>query len=95
MGNYRKGARYERRAKEELEADGWIVTRAAGSKGAADLIAVKVRQIQVKAVNRPQGWVAELEELETGLPHGPGMTRELWIWNVRCGWEKHMVEDSK
>lgn len=91
MSNYRKGAKYERRAKQELEADGWIVTRSAGSKGVADLVAVKVRQIQVKAVNHPQGWTAELEEIEAGLPSGPGMTRELWIWNKGCGWEKHTI----
>ena len=94
MTQYERGVRYERRARKELEADGWMVVRSAGRRGACDLIALKVRQIQVKAVNRPQGWAAELEEMEAGLPHGPGMTRELWVWNKGCGWEKYTVEDE-
>jgi len=91
---YRKGARYERRAKQELEEDGWIVTRSAGSKGGADLVAIKVRQIQVKAVSEPKSWTADLEHLASWLPGGPGLTRELWIWNKRCGWEKHEISVS-
>lgn len=94
MSRYAKGARYERKAKEELEADGWVVVRAAGSKGAADLMALKVRQIQVKSVNEPRGWAAELEDMEKRLPGGPGTSRELWIWNRGSGWEKHTVEDE-
>jgi len=92
---YRKGARYERRAKAELEEDGWVVVRSAGSKGGADLVAIKVRQIQIKAVNEPRGWAGELEEMVSRLPGGPGLTRELWIWNKRDGWEKHEVSNSR
>jgi len=91
---YAKGARYERRAKAELEEDGWVVVRSAGSKGGADLVAIKVRQIQIKAVNEPRGWAGELEGIAMRLPAGPGLTRELWIWNKRCGWEKHEVSDE-
>ena len=91
---YAKGARYERRAKRELEEAGWHVVRSAGSKGGADLVATKVRYIQVKAVNEPRGWAAELEEMALQLPAGPGMTRELWVWNKRCGWEKYEVKDE-
>ena len=91
MSHYRKGAKAERRAKRELEAKGYVVTRAAGSKGGADLIAVLVRQIQVKA-GPPKAWTAELDDMEAGLPSAPGMTRELWHWVDGCGWEKHEID---
>jgi len=91
---YRKGVKYERRAKAELEEAGWVVIRSAGSKGGADLVAIKVRQIQVKATNEPRGWAGELEEMRERLPAAPGMTRELWVWNRRQGWEKHKLEDE-
>ena len=91
---YESGARYERKAKAELEAKGYIVTRAAGSRGAADLVAVKVRHIQVKACREPQAWTGELEKVKAELPSGPGVTRELWVWNKGCGWEKHLVEED-
>ena len=47
-----KGRRAEHRARTLLEADGFAVCRAAGSKGAADLVAwndTAIRFISVKA----------------------------------------------
>ncbi len=41
MSNYSNGAELERAAKKSLEADGYYVIRSAGSKGLADLIALK------------------------------------------------------
>lgn len=59
MSRYRIGARAEYKLKHELERRGWSVTRAAGSHGKWDLIAVRKRNggldillIQVKR-NRP------------------------------------------
>lgn len=51
MKRYRKGADKERRLKKKLEKEGYWVVRAAGSKGVADLVAIKDSQaylIQVK-----------------------------------------------
>jgi len=51
MKRYRKGADKERRLKKKLEKEGFWVVRAAGSKGIADLVAIKNSRaylIQVK-----------------------------------------------
>ena len=88
---YAKGRRAEIRAKKELEADGWHVTRAAGSKGPFDLVAVKTRLIQVKACKEPHGWAGELEEMAAILP---GTCRELWVWPDGGPWEKYEVSDE-
>lgn len=94
MNRYKAGARIERKAKAELEEAGYIVTRAAGSKGSADLIAIKVRQIQVKKSDTPRAWTSEIEKMAEELPAAPGVSRELWVWNARCGWEKHVIGDN-
>lgn len=39
--NRQAGDYFERRAQDALEAAGWVVTRAAGSLGPADLVALK------------------------------------------------------
>lgn len=41
MSEYQRGARLERQVKAFLEEEGWFVIRAAGSKGPADLVALK------------------------------------------------------
>ena len=59
--NYAKGRRQEWNLKKALEADGWTVIRAAGSKGPYDLVAFprsdfgnqRVIALQVKATNDP------------------------------------------
>jgi len=57
MGSkYRKGHRWELKVKKMWEAKGYVVYRSAGSKGAADLIALKdgkIVLIQVKINNKP------------------------------------------
>ncbi len=65
--NYVKGVRKERRIKHELERDGFIVLRTAGSHGFADLIAIDketniIRFIQCKPDNFSPGEVAKLKE---------------------------------
>ena len=46
MSHYARGAARERQLKERLESQGWIVQRSAGSKGCADLVAMRDGQIQ-------------------------------------------------
>jgi len=53
---YRKGHRWELKVKKMWEAKGFVVYRSAGSKGAADLIALRDGQIvliQVKVNSKP------------------------------------------
>jgi Holliday junction resolvase len=49
----RKGSRFELKSKALLLEDGWMVTKAGGSLGAADLVALKAGErpllVQVKA----------------------------------------------
>ena len=67
MGSrYRKGHRWELKVKKMWEAKGFVVYRSAGSKGAADLIALKdgkIVLIQVKVNNKPtRSEVAKLKK---------------------------------
>lgn len=41
MSNASRGSAFERQVKERFEAAGWYVTRAAGSHGCADLLAIE------------------------------------------------------
>jgi Holliday junction resolvase len=43
--NKARGSAFERKVAEKLTADGYLVIRAAGSHGAADLVAVKTGQV--------------------------------------------------
>ena len=45
MSSYSNGMAMERRTKAKLERDGYYVVKSAGSKGAADLVAVKAGEI--------------------------------------------------
>jgi len=61
MTNYSNGSAHERRTKEKLEADGYYVIKSAGSRGVADLVAIKRDQIllvQGKLSSRldPKDW---------------------------------------
>lgn len=40
MNRYLKGRRYEYKIKKELEKEGWLVIRSAGSHGPVDLVAI-------------------------------------------------------
>ncbi|RDV82328.1 hypothetical protein [Ammonifex thiophilus] len=81
--NYRRGYLAELRAKGELEKEGYLVLRTAGSKGPFDLVAVRkdgVRLIQVKRCRDGDGIrPGDLRALGA-LPVPPGTTKELWVW---------------
>jgi len=56
MQSYKKGRRWEWKVKKQWEKEGFLVYRSAGSKGAADLIAIKDGQvwlIQVQVNRKP------------------------------------------
>lgn len=81
-GNYLRGYRAELAARKELERQGYVVVRAAGSKGPVDLVAVgadTVRLVQVKRAREGKRGLAEaLRELGK-IPVPPCGTRELWV----------------
>lgn len=52
MTNYRRGYDFEARVRTSLENDGYWCIRASGSKGIADLVAIKPGQILLVQVKR-------------------------------------------
>lgn len=85
MNTAHKGRRAEHRARRLLEAAGFSVCRAAGSKGPADLIAwdaVSIRLISVKSGTRYASAI-EREALRL-LAVPPNATREIWRYPDRC-----------
>jgi Holliday junction resolvase len=54
--HYARGAARERQLKERLEGQGWVVQRSAGSKGCADLVAMRRGELwflEVKTTPQP------------------------------------------
>lgn len=52
MSNYFNGATFERKVAAKLTHDGYAVVRAAGSKGACDLVCLKPGQVVLVQVKR-------------------------------------------
>jgi len=92
--NYARGASAERLAKAELEADGYAVIRAAGSKGKCDLFAAKLGELLLIQVKTGSGRVTPEERafLRT-LQAQSGGRAQIWT-RVRGGWTKEDVVDS-
>jgi Holliday junction resolvase len=92
--NYRRGADAERRAVAELRHEGWPhVTRAAGSKGPFDVLALGPGGglcVQVK--RSVSGWAAHgraLADLVVAARHLPAnVVAELWVHVPRCGFRR-------
>ena len=81
MTNYRRGVRAEHRARDLLKQQGYhTVIRAAGSKGAFDLVGLGSKEIALVQVKRRRGISkaerAELLELKKQLPEF--VTVEIW-----------------
>jgi hypothetical protein len=75
MSRYRSGRRLEWKARAELRAQGFCVSRSAGSKGSVDLFAWNAREmrlIQIGAKTR-----AEIAALKR-TPVPPGAQLEWW-----------------
>ena len=83
MNTNAKGARLERRTRKILEERGYKVTRAGGSFGVWDLVAIgqfNVVLIQVKANRWPIR--AELRIMEA-FPAPALVSKEIWRWDDR------------
>jgi hypothetical protein len=83
----RSGTRAERRASEALAGDGYLVTRAAGSLGLFDLVAVglDVRLVQVKYGNaNTNGRTITQYRAIAALTVAPFVRKEVWIYRARA-----------
>ena len=81
--SYTKGRRIEYLAKKILEAESFLVIRAAGSKGPIDIVAIRdkiTRLIQIKSRNPSK---KELERLRKIAGAHPGTFVEVWIWRKK------------
>lgn len=94
MNRYAKGRQIEYKAKRELEAQGYTCTRSSSSKGFWDLTAVskdKILLIQVKSSKGKAGsYKSETKDLKE-LKTPRSVSKELWIWLNRTGWEKRSI----
>jgi Holliday junction resolvase len=80
-----KGRRAEHRARKLLEAAGYTVTRAAGSKGAADLVAWNTVHIRLLNIKSGTKYCGTLERETFALvPVPPNATKEIWRFPDRC-----------
>jgi Holliday junction resolvase len=80
-----KGRRGEHRARKILEDAGFMVTRAAGSKGPADLIAWNAVQIRFISVKSGSKYASAIEREALHSMAAPAIaTREIWRFPDRC-----------
>ena len=85
MSNYRKGRNAEYRAKAILLAAGYFVARAAGSKGAADLIAWNTQSFRLISVKSGGTYASAVErEALQLLPVPSNTSKEIWRFPARC-----------
>lgn len=85
MANYHKGRRREYRAQAILEAAGYTTTRAASSKGAADVIAWDGQRIRFISVKSGSAYASAVErEALQLLPVPANASKEIWRFPDRC-----------
>ncbi len=89
---YKKGRSLEWRAKRQLQTEGYVVIRSAGSKGPVDLVAFNrssVRLIQVVKGRIPSSKLQALKR----LPVPKGCRLEVWVARQGKGfvWDKRIV----
>ncbi|MCX6543787.1 MAG: hypothetical protein NTV05_05165 [Acidobacteria bacterium] len=85
MNTAHKGRRAEHRARHLLEASGYTVTRAAGSKGLADLIAWDAIGFRLISVKSGTAYASALEREALASCLAPAnTTKEIWRFPDRC-----------
>jgi Holliday junction resolvase len=83
--NYHKGRRREYRVQAILERAGYMTTRAASSKGPADVIAWNGQTIRFISVKSGGAYASSLErERLEGLPVPPNASKEIWRLPTGC-----------
>ena len=85
MNRKAKGTRAERRAVRLLEATGYVCTKAGGSFGIFDVIAIGPQDIRVLQVKAGTARCSPLErEQIRGLVVPANVSREIWRFPDRC-----------
>ena len=79
MNPARKGRRAEHRARHALEAAGYTVLRAAGSKGVADLVAWNGDHVRIVSVKSGGRYVSTRERAALlTRPRPAGVSVDIW-----------------
>ena len=106
MANYRRGRETEYKCMEELENEGFITLRTAGSHGPIDVIAIRRREIkfiQLKRLKKDKKFHTpdSLIKFKRVLDFLDGdqisevelvtITCELWIWLDHKGWKEKRI----
>jgi len=87
-----KGSRNERRAKKELEQDGYYVSKAGGSLGLWDLVCFDMSHLRLIQVKTNYCRVAEREQLKE-FEAPDFAVKELWVYKDRVAVaEKTIIE---
>jgi len=85
MNTARKGRAAEHRARHLLEAEGFQVSRAAASKGPADLIAWNAHLIRFVSVKSGTRYASRVErEMLRRMPRPVNSRIEVWRFPPRC-----------
>jgi len=85
MNTAQKGRRAEHKARAVLEAAGFSVCRAAGSKGPADLVAWDATSIRFVSVKSGTRYASAIErEALHRMPRPANASIEIWRWPDRC-----------
>ena len=81
-----RGDYFERRTRETLEAEGFVVIRSAGSLGCADLVALKAGELPLLISCKLHGKLprSELNHLEQVARRAGALP--ILAWRVRRGW---------
>lgn len=80
MTQYARGTRAEYRIRKWLEGRGHFVTRSAGSRGPADLIAMNGRECLAIQVKRGRWDKQKATDLLMTIPAAPWLKRQVWTW---------------
>ena len=89
--NYARGAAAERRAKLELEGVGYLVVRAAGSKGPVDLIALRAGQILLLQIKTGAARISRQDrQTLAAIPRPSCALVQVWT-RIRRGWLKEVI----
>jgi len=78
--NYTAGVRLEYRIRDFLQAEGYYVMRAAGSHGAADLIAIGGETCLAIQVKRGRWEKRQTYDDLLTIPPAPWLKRQVWTW---------------
>ena len=84
MNASHKGRRAEHRARALLEAAGFSVCRAAGSKGPADLIAWDTTSIRFVSLKSGTKYASAIEREALQLLRPANASAEIWRFPDRC-----------